>query len=88
MSERPSWHVYFMKMAMLVSERSTCVRRKVGAVWGLDSIQIRFEETQNQCYIYNTGQKINWFVIIFTKTLKENYTLFIDHNRCFQIVPT
>jgi len=63
-------------------------RRKVGAVWGLDSIQIRFEETQNQCYIYNTGQKINWFVIIFTKTLKENYTLFIDHNRCFQIVPT
>jgi len=29
---RPSWHIYFMKMAKLVSERSTCLRRKVGAV--------------------------------------------------------
>ncbi|MCE5270649.1 cytidine/deoxycytidylate deaminase family protein [bacterium] len=32
MSERPSWDDYFMKMAMLVSERSTCLRRHVGAV--------------------------------------------------------
>jgi dCMP deaminase len=31
-SERPDWHSYFMKMAYLVSERSTCLRRKVGAV--------------------------------------------------------
>jgi dCMP deaminase len=29
---RPSWHVYFMDMAQLVSKRSTCLRRKVGAV--------------------------------------------------------
>ena len=29
---RPAWHVYFMKMAKLVSERSTCLRRQVGAV--------------------------------------------------------
>lgn len=29
---RPSWNEYFMKMAFLVSERSTCRRRKVGAV--------------------------------------------------------
>ena len=32
MIERPSWHVYFMKMALLVAERSTCKRRQVGAV--------------------------------------------------------
>jgi len=30
--KRPSWHVYFMQMARLVSERSTCLRRQVGAV--------------------------------------------------------
>lgn len=29
---RPSWDEYFMKAACLVSERSTCLRRKVGAV--------------------------------------------------------
>jgi len=29
---RPSWDEYFMKAAFLVSERSTCLRRKVGAV--------------------------------------------------------
>jgi len=29
---RPSWNVYFMDIAHLVSERSTCMRRKVGAV--------------------------------------------------------
>lgn len=29
---RPSWDAYFLKMAMLVSERSTCLRRHVGAV--------------------------------------------------------
>ena len=30
--ERPSWHNYFMGICDLVSERSTCTRRKVGAV--------------------------------------------------------
>jgi len=29
---RPSWDEYFMKIAMLVSERSTCLRHHVGAV--------------------------------------------------------
>ncbi|MCM8756724.1 MAG: cytidine/deoxycytidylate deaminase family protein [Candidatus Omnitrophica bacterium] len=29
---RPSWDDYFMKVAYLVSERSTCLRRRVGAV--------------------------------------------------------
>lgn len=29
---RISWDAYFMKVANLVSERSTCLRRKVGAV--------------------------------------------------------
>ncbi|MBN2460411.1 MAG: cytidine/deoxycytidylate deaminase family protein [Candidatus Cloacimonetes bacterium] len=32
MQERPSWHEYFMRMAFLASTRSTCLRRKVGAV--------------------------------------------------------
>ena len=31
-SKRPSWDEYFMKMAELTAERSTCLRRKVGAV--------------------------------------------------------
>jgi dCMP deaminase len=30
--ERPSWDRYFMDIVELVSKRSTCVRRKVGAV--------------------------------------------------------
>ena len=30
--KRPSWDEYFMRVAFLVSERSTCLRRKVGAV--------------------------------------------------------
>ncbi len=30
--KRPSWDDYFMKVAFLISERSTCLRRKVGAV--------------------------------------------------------
>ena len=30
--ERPSWDEYFMKIAMLVAERSTCRRHHVGAV--------------------------------------------------------
>ena len=30
--KRPSWDQYFMKIAMLVSERSTCLRHHVGAV--------------------------------------------------------
>lgn len=29
---RPSWDEYFMKITKLVSERSTCLRRKVGAI--------------------------------------------------------
>ncbi len=29
---RPSWDEYFLKIAHLVSDRSTCMRRKVGAV--------------------------------------------------------
>jgi dCMP deaminase len=31
-NERPSWDAYFMRMAFLVAERSTCLRRRVGAV--------------------------------------------------------
>lgn len=31
-SKRPSWDAYFMGICDLVSERSTCTRRKVGAV--------------------------------------------------------
>ncbi|HOG26310.1 MAG TPA: cytidine/deoxycytidylate deaminase family protein [Candidatus Cloacimonas sp.] len=30
--ERPSWQQYFMEMAYLAAKRSTCLRRKVGAV--------------------------------------------------------
>ena len=29
---RPSWHEYFMGICDLVAQRSTCIRRKVGAV--------------------------------------------------------
>ncbi len=29
---RPSWDEYFMDIASLVSERSTCLRRRVGAI--------------------------------------------------------
>lgn len=32
MTERPSWHDYFMTIAENVATRSTCIRRKVGAV--------------------------------------------------------
>jgi len=32
MGERPTYDEYFMKMAHVVSERSTCLRRKVGAI--------------------------------------------------------
>lgn len=30
--QRPAWEVYFLKMAQLASTRSTCIRRRVGAV--------------------------------------------------------
>ena len=30
--KRPDWHTYFMEMAYLISKRSTCLRRKVGAL--------------------------------------------------------
>ncbi len=29
---RPPWHEYFMSITRLVAERSTCLRRKVGAI--------------------------------------------------------
>lgn len=29
--KRPTWDEYFMKIAMLVAERSTCLRNHVGA---------------------------------------------------------
>lgn len=32
MESRPSWNQYFMDIAKLVSSRSTCLRRQVGAV--------------------------------------------------------
>ena len=32
MGERPSYDKYFMEMAHVVSKRSTCLRRKVGAI--------------------------------------------------------
>ena len=32
MSTRPSWDIYFMRIAQVVSMRSTCLRRKVGAI--------------------------------------------------------
>ncbi len=31
-NKRPSWDEYFMKITRLVAERSTCLRRKVGAI--------------------------------------------------------
>ncbi|MCF7858753.1 MAG: cytidine/deoxycytidylate deaminase family protein [Candidatus Cloacimonetes bacterium] len=32
MKNRPNWHQYFIEMAYLASRRSTCLRRKVGAI--------------------------------------------------------
>jgi dCMP deaminase len=32
MNDRPTWQKYFMQMAILASQRSTCLRRSVGAV--------------------------------------------------------
>ncbi len=32
MNDRPNWNEYFMDIARLVARRSTCLRRKVGAV--------------------------------------------------------
>ena len=32
MGERPSYDEYFMEMAHVISKRSTCIRRKVGAI--------------------------------------------------------
>jgi len=32
MQSRPSWETYFMEITSLVATRSTCLRRKVGAV--------------------------------------------------------
>ncbi len=29
---RPDWNEYFMSIAILISQRSTCIRRKVGAI--------------------------------------------------------
>ena len=36
MSNRPSWHQYFMTITRQVAERSTCLRAKVGAVIARD----------------------------------------------------
>ena len=36
MKKRPSWHEYFMGIAQLVAQRSTCMRRQVGAIAVLD----------------------------------------------------
>ena len=33
---RPTWDKYFMEMAILTAERSTCLRRKVGAILTVD----------------------------------------------------
>ena len=30
--KRPTWDEYFMKITLLVAERSTCMRRMVGAI--------------------------------------------------------
>lgn len=35
--ERMPWNQYFMEIASLVSERSTCIRRKVGAILVYDN---------------------------------------------------
>ncbi len=35
-AERPSWDEYFMRIASEVSQRSTCLRRHVGAILVLD----------------------------------------------------
>ncbi|MFO7659920.1 MAG: cytidine deaminase, partial [Candidatus Cloacimonadaceae bacterium] len=32
MNDRPTWQKYFMEMAYLAAQRSTCLRRHVGAV--------------------------------------------------------
>ena len=32
MDKRPGWDEYFMNMAVLTAQRSTCLRRQVGAV--------------------------------------------------------
>lgn len=37
MKERISWDSYFMKMAYLAAERSTCTRRQIGAVLVVDN---------------------------------------------------
>lgn len=37
MNNRPSWHQYFMEMAYLAATRSTCLRRKVGAIVVMDN---------------------------------------------------
>ena len=37
MNNRPSWHQYFMEMAYLAATRSTCIRRKVGAIVVLEN---------------------------------------------------
>ncbi len=37
MDNRPNWHQYFIEMAFLASQRSTCIRRKVGAVIVVDN---------------------------------------------------
>jgi deoxycytidylate deaminase len=45
---RPSWEQYFMDIAVLVSTRSTCLRRQVGAVLVRDKHIIATTERKEQ----------------------------------------
>lgn len=40
MSKRPSWDQYFLNIALAVAARSTCLRRRYGAVIVLDNVII------------------------------------------------
>jgi len=45
-SQRPDWDTYFLRIALLVAQRSTCLRRQVGAVIVRDN---RVLETGYNC---------------------------------------
>jgi len=38
LSRRPSWDEYFIEISMVVSSRSTCLRRRYGAVIVKDNV--------------------------------------------------
>ena len=57
MGERPSYDEYFMEMAHVVAKRSTCLRRKVGAILVKDKHICRFHSIlkiniENDGYIW------------------------------------